>query len=61
MCQLKMSTIAVAPVDFDDRRDQRDEVVADVLDVRALVHREAIGELHQRGRRARLPASGSCR
>ena len=54
MCQWKISTIAVASVDFDDRRDQRNEVVADVLDVRALVDGEAIGELHQRSRRARF-------
>ena len=43
---------AVAPVGFDHRRDQRDDVLANVADVGALVHREAIGQFHQRGRRA---------
>ena len=46
--------LAVAAVDLDDRRDQRDDPVADLLDVRALVDGEAIDELHQRRRRARL-------
>ncbi len=45
---------AVAAVDLDDRRDQRDHVRADLADVRRVVDREAIGELHQRGRRAGL-------
>ena len=43
---------AVAPVDFDDRRDQRDHSIADFLDVRAFVHRQTIGKLHQRRGRA---------
>lgn len=46
--------LPVAPVHLDDRCDERDEVVADVADVRALVHREAVGELHECSRRARL-------
>ena len=45
---------AIAAVHFDDRRDQRDDVVADVLDVRALVDGEAIGQLHERGGCTRL-------
>ena len=41
----------VAAVHFDDRRNDRDHVVADILDVGALIHGEAVGELHQgRGR-----------
>ena len=43
---------AVASVDLDDGGDERDEVVADVPDVLALVDGEAVGELHQRRRRA---------
>ena len=46
--------LAVAPVDFDDGRDQRNHTVADRFDIRALVNREAIDQLHQRGRRAGL-------
>ena len=42
----------VAAVDLDDRRDQRDQVVADRLDVFVVVDGQAVGELHQRGRRA---------
>jgi hypothetical protein len=42
---------AVAAVDLDHRCDERDQVGADLLHVRALVDRQAIGELHQgRGR-----------
>ena len=44
--------LAIAAVDFDDRRDQRDDPAADLLDVRALVDRQAIDELHQRSRRS---------
>ena len=46
--------LAVAAVDLDDRRDQRDHVVADVPDVRAVVDGEPVCELHQRRRRAGL-------
>ena len=42
----------VAAVDLDHRRDQRDQVVADRLDVLVIVDDQAVGELHQRGRRA---------
>jgi len=45
---------AIASVDFDDRRDERDDVIADVLDVRRVVDRHAVRELHQRRRRAGL-------
>ena len=45
---------AVAAVHFDDRREQGDDVVADVPDVRAFVDRQPVGQLHQRRRRARL-------
>jgi len=45
---------AVAAVHLDDRRDQRDHVGADVLDVGRVVDGEAVGELHQRGGRAGL-------
>ncbi len=41
--------LPVAAVHFDDGRDQGDDVVPDELNVRALVHGEAIGELHERG------------
>ena len=44
----------IAAVHFDDRRHERDQLVADLLDVRTLVNREAIDQLHQRGRRAGL-------
>ena len=43
---------AITAVDLDDRRDQRDHVLADVADVRTLVDGEAIGHFHHRGRRA---------
>ena len=43
---------AVAAVGFDDRRDERDDVLADVADVRAVVDGQAVGQLHQRRRRA---------
>ena len=45
---------AVAAVDLDHRRDQGDHVRANLPDVRRLVHRQAIGQLHQRGGRAGL-------
>ena len=45
---------AVAAVDFDDGRDQRDDVRADLADVGRVVDGEAIGQFHQRGRRAGL-------
>src|ERR1019366_7213183 len=45
---------AIAPVYLHNRRDQGDDVVADVLDIWALVHGETIGELHERRRRSRL-------
>ena len=43
---------AIAAVDLDDRRDQRDDVIANVLDVGRVVDRETIRELHERRRRA---------
>ena len=43
---------AVAAVHFNHRRDQHDHVRADVLDVRRIIDGEAIGQLHQRCRRA---------
>ncbi len=46
--------LAIAAVDLGDRRDQRDDAPADRLDVGALVDRETIRELHQRGGRARF-------
>ncbi len=45
---------AVAAIDLDHRRDQGDQVVADLPHVGALVDRQAVGELHERGRRAGL-------
>ncbi len=45
---------AVAAVDLDDRGDQGDHVVADRADVRALVDRQPVGELHEGGGRAGL-------
>ena len=39
--------LLLAAVDFDDRRDQRDDVVADVLDERRLLDDEAVGQLDQ--------------
>ena len=44
----------VAAVDLDHRRDERDQVVPDRLDVLVIVDDEAIGELHQRRGRARF-------
>ena len=43
---------AVAAIDFDDRRDQRDHVVANRSHVRAVVDGEPISEFHQRGWRS---------
>ena len=37
----------LAAVDFDDRRDERDDVVADRLDERRLLDGEAVRQLHQ--------------
>ncbi len=45
---------AVAAVDLDHRGDERDQIVADLADVGTLVDRQAVGELHERGGRARL-------
>ena len=45
---------AVASVDFDDRRDERDEMIADVPYIRTLIDGQPIGELHERRRRARF-------
>ncbi len=44
--------LAVAAVHLDDRRDQGDHVRADVLDVGRVVHRQPVGQFHQRGGRA---------
>ena len=33
----------VSPIDFHDRRDQRDQVVANVLHVWTLIHRQPVG------------------
>src|SRR6185437_13092445 len=38
---------AVAAINFHHGRDERDDVVANVLNVRAVVHGEAIGQLHE--------------
>src|SRR5678809_1783870 len=40
---------AVAAIYFDNRRDESNQVVANVSDVRALVHGETIRKLHQSG------------
>ena len=45
---------AVAAVDFDDRSNQRDGAIANFLDVWAFIHGEPVGQLHQRGGRARF-------
>ena len=39
--------LLLAAVDFDHRRDQRDDVVADVLDERRLFDDQAVGQLDQ--------------
>jgi hypothetical protein len=44
----------VAAVDFDHRRDQRHQVVADRLDVLVVVDDQPVGQLHQGGRRSGL-------
>jgi hypothetical protein len=44
----------VAAIDFDNRRDQSDDVRADVLNVGRVVDCKAIGQLHKRGGRARF-------
>ncbi len=44
----------VAAVGLGDRRDERDDVLADVPDVGAVVHGQAVGQFHQRRRRAGL-------
>ena len=46
--------LAITAVDFHDGSDERDEVVADVSDVRALIDGEAVRQLHQRRRRPRF-------
>ena len=38
---------AITSVHLDNGRDQRDQMIANIPDVRALVDREAIGQLHQ--------------
>ena len=45
---------AITTIGFNNRRDQRDDVVADVLDVRTLIDREAIRQFHQGRWRARF-------
>ena len=45
---------AVAPIGLDHRGNQRDDVLADVPDVEAVVHRQAIRQFHERRRRARF-------
>ena len=45
---------AVAAVDFNHRRDQHDHVRTDVLDIRRVINRQSVCQLHQRRRRARL-------
>ena len=45
---------AVAAIDFHHWRDQRDRAVANFLDVRAFIHRQPVGQFHQRRRRSRL-------
>jgi hypothetical protein len=44
--------VFLASVDFNHRRDQRDDVVADVLDERRLLDDQAIGQLDQHFRAA---------
>ena len=43
---------AIAAVDFDHWRDQRNHAVADRSDVRTLVNGEPVGKFHQSRRRA---------
>ena len=43
--------LAVTPVDFDDRRDEGDQIVANLFDVRALVNGQPVRQFHQRRRR----------
>jgi len=43
---------ALAAVDFDNRRDQRDDAVANIFYVRTFIHGEPIRQLHQRCWRA---------
>ena len=45
---------AIAAIDFDDGRDESDDVRADVLDVGRVIDGETVGELHQRRGRAGL-------
>jgi hypothetical protein len=42
----------VAAVDLDHRRDQRDQVVANRLDVLMVVDGQPVRQFHQRSRRA---------
>ncbi len=46
--------LAIAAVRFQHGRDHRDDVRANGLDVRALVHHEPVGQFHQGRRRAGL-------
>ena len=46
--------LLLAAVDFDDRRDERDDVVADLLDERRFAHRQAVWQLDQHFRTAVL-------
>ena len=46
--------LPIAAVGLQDRRDQRDDVRADRLDVGALVDRQPVGQFHQRRRRTGL-------
>ncbi|MCG3160993.1 MAG: hypothetical protein JMDDDDMK_02089 [Acidobacteria bacterium] len=43
--------LPVASVNFDNRCDQRDQVVSNLFDVRAFINRQTIGQFHQRRRR----------
>jgi hypothetical protein len=49
--------VFLAAVDFDHRRDERDDVVADVLNERRLFDDEAVRELHEH---LGPPDSGEC-
>ena len=45
---------AITAIDFDHRRDQRQNIVADILDVWTVIDDEPVSELHQRRRRTGL-------
>ena len=44
----------VAAIGLDDRSDERNDMLADVPDVEAVVDCQTIGQFHQRRRRARF-------